>query len=97
MNCCSDCLRINALYSESEKQLDRLFPASIHKIKLNIFQNSSKGLIHVLTLFKCTKTCELYDNIQDKDKRKIIMVNKCFVHRKEVIDVFHDIFYIPTI
>ena len=40
---------------------------------------------------------ELYENIQDKDKRGRIMKNKCFVLHEEVKYVFHGFFYIPTI
>ena len=54
-------------------------------------------MIHGLRPFKYKNTCELFDNIQDKDKRGRIMTNKCFVLFKEVIDVFHEIFYIPTV
>ena len=35
--------------------------------------------------------------MQDKDKRGRIMANNCFVLHKEVIDVFHEKKYIPTI
>ena len=41
--------------------------------------------------------CGLYDNIQDKENRGRVMVNKCFVLHEEVIDVFHNKFYITTI
>ena len=34
--------RTNVPYLESSEQLDRLFPASLHKIKFHIFQNISK-------------------------------------------------------
>ena len=35
--------------------------------------------------------------MQDKDKRGIIMSNNCFVLHEEVIYVFHEKNYIPTI
>ena len=38
-NCCSGCPIMNAPYLESSEQLDRLFPASFHKIKFHIYQN----------------------------------------------------------
>ena len=54
-------------------------------------------MIHGLRPFKCKNMCDLCDNTFDKDKRGIIMVKKCFVLQKEVIDVFHENIYIPTI
>ena len=46
LNCCSDFPMINAPFLESSEQLNRFFPASLHKIKFHIFQNISKCLIH---------------------------------------------------
>ena len=40
--------------------------------------------------------CELCDNILDKDKRGRIMVKKIIIH-EEVVDVFHEKIYIPTL
>ena len=57
----------------------------------------SKYLIHGLIPFKYNNTCELCDNILGKDNRVRIMVNKVFVIHEEVIDVFHEKIYIPTI
>ena len=54
-------------------------------------------MIHGLRTFKYRNICDLFDNVQDKDKRGRIMVKKCFVLHKEVIDIFHDKLYIPTI
>ena len=47
--------------------------------------------------FRYKNTCELCDIIQDKEKRGKIMTKKCFVLHEEVIGVFHNKFYIPTI
>ena len=88
---------MNDQYLESSEQLDRFFPASIHKIKLHIFKNISKCLIHGLIPFIYKNTCELCDNILGKDNIGIIIVNKCFVLHEEVIYVFREFFYIPTI
>ena len=38
LNCCSDCLGMNAPDLKLSKQLDLLFPAFLHKIKFRIFQ-----------------------------------------------------------
>ena len=89
LNCCSDCPRINAPYLESSEQLDRLFPTSLHKIKFHLFQNIYKCSIHGLRPFKYKNTCDLCDNMLDKDDRGIIMTN-FFVLHEEVIDVFHE-------
>ena len=43
---------MNDTYLESSEQLDRLFPASRHKIKFYKFQNIYKYLIHGLIPFK---------------------------------------------
>ena len=67
------------------------------KIKLHIFQNIYKCSVHRLIPFKYNNTCELCDNIPDKENIERIMVKKFFALRDEVIDVFHDKFYIPTI
>ena len=81
---------MNAPYLESSKQLDCLFPASLHKIKFRIFQNIYKCSIQVLRPFKYKNTCELCDNMQNKYKRGRIMVKKTFVLHEEVIGVFHE-------
>ena len=65
--------------------------------KFHIFQNISKCLIYGLRPFKYNNTCEFCDNILDNDKKFILMVKKCSVLHEEVIDVFHKIYYIPTI
>ena len=41
--------------------------------------------------------CELCDNILDKDNKGILIVKKYFVLHEEVIDVFHEEYYIPPI
>ena len=41
--------------------------------------------------------CELCDNFLNKENRVRIMIQKCFVLREEVIYVFHENKYIPTI
>ena len=85
---------MNAPYLELLEKLDRLFPASLHKIKFYIFQKISKCSIHGLRPLKYRNTCELCDNILYKYKRGIITKKKCFVLQEEVIDVFRDKFYI---
>ena len=75
LKCCSNFPSINAPYLELSEQLDRLFPASLHRIKLHIFQNTYKCSIHGLRTFKYKNTCESCDNILDKYQRVIIMVN----------------------
>ena len=82
-------------FLESSEQLDPFFPASLHKIKFQIFQNISKCSIHGLRPFKHNNMCELCDIIPDKDKKVRIMANKCFALYEEVIDVFHEIFIFP--
>ena len=52
LNCCYDCPSMNSPYIESPEKLDCFFPAYLHQIKLHIFQNISKVLIHRLRLFK---------------------------------------------
>ena len=47
--------------------------------------------------FKYNNTCDLCDTILDKDNKGILMAKKCFVLKTEVIDVFHEKYYIPTI
>ena len=42
LNYCYDCPGTNAPDLESSKQIDRLFPASTHKIRFHISQNISK-------------------------------------------------------
>ena len=96
-NCCSDFPGMNAPYLESSEKLDCFFPDSLHQIKFRIFQNIYKFSIHIIILFNCKNTCELCDNILDKYKRERIMVKKCYVLHEEVIDVFHEKFYIPKI
>ena len=66
---------MNAPYLESSEKLDHFFTYSLHKIKFHIFQNISKCLIHGLRLFKSKNRRELFDNIQEKDRRGIITVN----------------------
>ena len=88
---------MNAPFLESSEQLNILFPAYLHKIKFHIFQNISKCLIHRLIPFKHKNMCELCDIIPKKYKKGRIMLNKCSVIHKEVIDIFHEFFYIPTI
>ena len=56
-----------------------------------------KCSIHILRPFKYNNTCELCDNILDKYKKGILMVNRCSVLHEEDIDVFHEKYYIPTI
>ena len=97
MNCCSGCPRMNAPYLKSSEKLDCFFSDYLHKIKLSIFQNISKFSINVIRPFIYKNTCELCYNIQDKYNRGRIMVKKTFVLSKEVMDVFHDKFYITTI
>ena len=96
-NRCSYFPRMNYPYLESLKQLDRLFPSSLHKIKFHIFNNVYKYWIHRLRPFKYKNTCELCDIIQDKYKRVRMISKKCFVLHEEVIYVFHEKNYIPTI
>ena len=69
MNYCFDCPRLNATYLESPEQLDCLIPTSHNKIKFHILQNISKCLTHGLRPFKYKNTCDLFDNMQDKEKR----------------------------
>ena len=88
---------MNDPYLESSEQINRFFPGSLHKIKFHIFKNKYNFLINVLRPFRYKNKCELCDNILDKDKRRRIMLKKCFVLHKEVIDVFHEKMYIPTI
>ena len=88
---------MNAPYLESSEQLDRFFPDFLHKIKFYIFQNISKCSVHILRPFKYNNTCQLCKNILEKYKRGRIMANNVFVLREEVINVFHDKIYIPTI
>ena len=88
---------MNDQYLESSEQLDRFFPASIHKMMFYIFQNISKCLIHGLRPFKHNNMCDLCNIIPDKYKTGRIMVEKYFVLHEEVIDVFHKNICIPTI
>ena len=85
---------MNAPYLESSEQLDCLFPASLKKIIFHIFQNISKFSIHGLRKFKYNNTCELCDDILDKDKKVRLMVKICFLH-EEVIDVFYENITLP--
>ena len=80
---------MNAPYLESSEQLDILFPASLHKIRFHMFQNKSKISIHVLRHFKYKNTCELCDNILDKDKKVRLELKKCFVIREKFRDIYH--------
>ena len=77
--------RMNAPYLESSEQIDILFPYSLNKIKFYIFKNISKWLIRVLGPFQYNNLCGLCYDILDKDKKGILMVNKCFV--------FHEVIY----
>ena len=81
---------MNAQLLELSEQLDCLFSASLHKIKLHIIQNISKISIHALRTFKSKNMCDLCDNILDRDKKVIIMVKKCVVLHEEFIDVFNE-------
>ena len=85
---------INDPYLEPSGQLDRFFPATLHKIKFRIFQNISKFPIHGLRPFKHNNMCKLCDIIPDKEKKGIIMAQKCFVLHEEVVDFFHEFFYV---
>ena len=38
--------------------------------------------------------CQLCDNMIYKDKKITLIVKKCFVLNEEVIDVFHEKYYI---
>ena len=95
MNFVSNCPRMNAPYLESPDKFYHLFLASLHKIKLYIFQNISKFLINGLRPFKYKNVCELCDNILDKEKRGRIMFKKGVVLHEEVIDAFYDFFTSP--
>ena len=88
---------MNAPYLESSEQLNCFFPDSLQKIKFHIFQNITEFLIHVLRPFKFKNAYEMCDNIFDKDKRGRIIVKKSFVIQEEILDVFRETFYIPTI
>ena len=54
-------------------------------------------MIHGLKPFKYNNTCELCNKIQDKEEIGKMMENKYVVLHEEVIDIFHNKFYIPTI
>ena len=96
LNCCYGFPRMNASYLESLEQPDYFFLSPF--INLNsIFFKISKCLIHSLRKFEYKNTCELYDNILDKDRKFRLMVKKCFILHEEVIDIFHEKYYIPTI
>ena len=47
-------------------------------------------MIHGLRPFKYKNTCELCNNILDKDNKCRLTAKKCFVLNEEVIDVFHE-------
>ena len=87
----------NASFLEPSEKLDPFFPASLHKANVHIFKNISKCFIHGLRQFKYNNICELWELITDKYKKGSLMVSKCFVLHKEVIDCFHEILYITTI
>ena len=87
----------NNPFLESPEQLNRFFPASLHKIMFHIFQNISKCSIYELVPFIHKNTCKLFDVIPDKDKKGRIIVKKCFFLHEEVVEVFHKYVYIPTI
>ena len=63
----------------------------------HIFQNIPKCSIHSLRPFKYKNMGELCDKKLDKDKKGRLMAKKGFVLHEEVIDVFHEKYYIPTI
>ena len=88
---------MNAPFLESSEQLDIFFPASLHKMKLLIFQNISECSINKSIPFKQNKICDLCDIIPDKDNKGRVMVKRFFVRYEEVIDCFHGFVYIPTI
>ena len=70
----------------------------VHLIKLNsIYFNKSKFSIHRLRPFKDNNICELCALTEDKEKRRKLMARKSCVIHEEYIDVFHKIFYIPTL
>ena len=48
LNFCYYCPMTNDPFLESSEQLNRFFPASLHKMMFHIFQNLSKCLIHGL-------------------------------------------------
>ena len=52
--------------------------------------------MHRVRPFKYKNKCELFDNVLEKEKMDRIMANKRFVLREKVIDIFHEILYIPT-
>ena len=54
-------------------------------------------MIHRLRKFKYNNTCELCDKIIERYNIGRTVANKWFVLHEEVIDVFHDKFYNPTI
>ena len=93
VTCCYDYPRMNAPYLYSSEQYNCFFPASLHKMKYHIFQNISKFLIHRLIPFEYKNKCDLCNNILDKYKIGIIMVNKCSVLHDEVMYFFHEFFF----
>ena len=78
---------------ESSKQLNRLLTGYLNKIRFHTFQNRSKFSIHGLRpLHIWVFYLTLY-----KDNRGKIMVKISVVIHEEVIDVFREKIYIPTI
>ena len=97
LNCCSRFPMMNAPFLESSEQPNSFLPESLQKIEFRIFQNISKCSLHGLRPFKHKNICDLCDIISDKDKKVRIMVKNYFVIRDEVIDIFRENHYIPTI
>ena len=87
---------MSAPYLEPSEQLDRFFSDSFHRIKFYTFQNISKISINSLRPFKYKNTCELCDNIIDKEKKGRLMAKANIFLREEVIYVFYEKYYIPT-
>ena len=87
----------NNPFLESPEQLNRFFPASLHKIMFHIFQNISKCSIYELVPFIHKITCKLFDVIPGKYKKGRIIVKKCFVLHEEVVEVFTNMFIFPQL
>ena len=68
--CCAECQGMKAPDSESSKHLD-IFSGSLHNIKFNIFNNTSKCSTHGLRPFKYKNIYELCKRTQDKEKEGI--------------------------
>ena len=50
-----------------------------------------------ITPFQYNITCDLFDKIKLYGDKGNVWVKKSFVFNEEVIDYFHNTFYIPTI